>query len=129
MFVLLVGLLLLSCVFHPARGLLGGLVGAFVGALVLTGMASTASNGDLAALYSPVQLAWAAGSVAVVGAVLAVVAPYATGLASLGWAAGALLAALVAPRTDQAIYVLPLVLHVFAAAAVVALARRRAAVV
>lgn len=120
-------LLLLSWVFGRTRGLLGGLVGAFVGALVVAGMADTASNGDLAALYSPQQLASTAVPLAIVAAVLALVAPFAIGFAAFGWAVGALLAAMAAPRTGQAVYVLPLAVHFVAGAAVVCLARWRTA--
>lgn len=122
---LVVGLILLSWVVGRGRGLLGGLVGGFVGVLVLTGMARTASSGELAALYGPQQLASTAVPVAVVAAVLALVAPYVVGFASLGWAMGAFLAALAAPRTGEA--VLPLAVHILAAGVVVCLARSRAA--
>lgn len=125
---LLVGLLLLSWIFGT-RDLLGGLVGAFIGALVLVGIASTARNAELAVLYSPAELASAAVPVAVVAAVLALVVPYATPFASLGWAAGAVLAAVAAPPTGQAIYVLPLALHVLAALAVGSVASWRTAAV
>lgn len=124
---LLAGLIALSWLFRRTRGLLGALAGGFLGALVLTGMASTAGSGELAALYSPDELLVAAFAVAAVAAVLALVTPYATGFACLGWGAGALLAAVAAPRTGQAIYMLPLAAHVTAAAAVVCLARWRAA--
>jgi hypothetical protein len=124
---LLVVLLLLSWVFGRTEALLGGLVGGFLGALVLTGMASTTGNGELASLYGPVQLASTAIPVAAVAALLALVAPYATGFAALGWGAGALLAAVAAPRTGQAMYILPLAAHALAAATVVCLARWRAA--
>jgi hypothetical protein len=113
---------------RPDQGLLGGLVGGFVGCLVVTGLAGTTSNGELPALYSPEQLDSTAVPVAVVAAVLALVSPYAIGFASLGWAVGAVLAAVAAPRTGQAVYVLPLAAHVLAAALVVCLARWRAAV-
>jgi len=43
----------------------------------------------------------------------------------LGWGAGALLAAIAAMRTGQPMYVLPFVVHVLAAVAVVRLARWR----
>ena len=122
---LLVGLLLLSWVFGRSRGLLGGLVGGFLGVLVLTGMASTASDGELAALYSPGQLAVAAASIAVVAAAIALIAPYATGFACVGWGAGALLAAFAAPRTGEVVYILPLATHVLAATAVAGLAKWR----
>lgn len=122
----LVGLLLVSWVVGRSRGLLGGLVGGFVGALVLTGMASTARTGELGALYGPLELASTVLPVTVVAAFLAVVVPNATRVAAFGWAAGALLAALAAPRTGQAPYVLPLAGHVIAAAAIIRLARWRA---
>ena len=126
MIALLVGLFLLSWISGRARGLLGGLVGGFLGALVLTGMATAASRGDLAGMYSPGDLASNAIAVAVVAAPLAAVVPYATGFASMGWGAGALLAAIAAARTGQVAYVVPLAAHLLAAAAVVCLARRRA---
>jgi hypothetical protein len=124
---LLVGLLILSGVFSRTRGgLLGGLVGGLLGALVVAGMTSTTSNGELPVLYSPEQLASTAVPVAITAAVLALVMPYAIGFASLGWAVGALLAALAAPRTGQAAYVVPLAVHVVAAGLVMCLARLRA---
>ncbi len=89
-------------------------------------MASTASTGELATLYSPSQLAVSAVPVALVAALLALAAPYATGFACLGWAVGAVLAAFAAPRAGQAMYVLPFAVHVLAASTVVCLARRRA---
>ena len=127
MIALLVGLLLLSWVLGRTRGLFGGLVGAFIGALVMTGMASTARSAELAALYSPAHLASSAVPVFLVAAVLALVVPNVTAFASLGWGAGALLGLVVAAQTGQAIYVLPFAIHALAAAAVVCLARWRAA--
>lgn len=124
---LLIGLLLLSCTFGRTKGLLGGLVGGFLGALVLTGMATTAHRGELAALYSPDQLLAGALSMAAVAAVLALVAPYATSFWSLCWGAGALLAAVAAVRAGQVIYILPLAAHVLAATAVMCLATWRVA--
>ena len=123
---MLVGLLLLSWVFGRTRGLVGALAGGFLGALVLAGMVSTAGDGDLVALYSPGRLASTAVPVAVVAALLALIVPYATAFASLGWAVGALLATIAATRTGQAVYVVPLAVHLLGAAAVVCLARRRA---
>ena len=121
-----VGVLLLSWVFGRTRGLLGGLAGGFLGALVLTGMISTAGDGELATIYSPGRLASTAVPLAVVAAVLALLAPHATGFASLGWAVGALVSTIAVTRTGQAVYVLPLAVHLLAAAVVVCLARRRA---
>src|SRR5687768_12279937 len=111
---ILVGLLLLTCV-RCARGLLGGLVGGFLGGLVLAGMASMAVNGGLAAAYSPIRLASSALCMAAVAAVLALVVPHATGFASLGWGAGALLAAIAAAGNGEAVYVVPLAVHALAA--------------
>ena len=119
----LVGLLILSWFSGRSRGLLGGLVGA----LVLTGMASTAHSGELATVYSPLRLASAVLPVTAVAVLLAVVVPNATRVAAFGWAAGSLLAALAAPRTGQATYLLPLALHVIAAGAIVRLAMWRSA--
>jgi hypothetical protein len=124
---LLVALFLLWCIFGRTRGLLGGLAGGFIGALVLTGMARTAASGDLPALYSPGQLASSALLMATVAAVLALVSPYAIGLAACAWGAGALLATLALPWTDQGMYALACIVHVFAALAVGCLARWRAA--
>jgi hypothetical protein len=122
---LLVGVLVLSWLVGRTKGLLGGLAGGFVGALVAAGMATTTSSGDLAALYSPAQLASAAVPVAIVAAVLVLVAPYAVGFAALGWAVGALLAALTAVRAGQVLYALPLTVHVLTAGLVVWLASQR----
>lgn len=104
------------------RGVVGGLAGGFLGALVMVGMARTVTSGEIADLYSPLQLVSAVGPVTLVGGLLALVAPYATGVAALGWATGALLAALAAPRTGQAAYILPFTIHALAAAAVTRLA-------
>ena len=127
MIAVLVGLLLLSWVLGRTEGLFGGLVGTFIGALVMTGMASTARSAELADLYSPAHLASTAAPVFLVAAVLALVVPYVAAFASLGWGAGALFGLVGAAQTGQAVYVLPFTVHALAAAAVVGLARRRAA--
>lgn len=124
---LLIGLLLVSCLFGRTRALLGSLAGGFLGALVLVGMARTAAIGELPALYSPAELASSVVPVLVVAAVLALVAPYAIEFASFGWGAGALLAAVAAPRTGDAAYMFPLVLHAGGAAIAGWLARARIA--
>jgi hypothetical protein len=116
-----------SCIVGRTRGLLGGLAGGFIGALVLAGMARTAASGDLPAFYSPGELASSALLMASVAAVLALVSPHAVGLAASAWAAGALLAALAVPWTDQGMYALACIVHVLAAVAVVCLAWWRAA--
>jgi hypothetical protein len=123
----IVGALLLWLVFGRTRGMLGGLVGGFIAALVLAGMVTTTLAGALAALHSPGRLAYAAAPLTAVAAGLALIVPYATGVAALGWGAGALLAALAATRTGQAAYVLPLAVHVLAAATVAGVARCRVA--
>jgi hypothetical protein len=124
---LLVGLLLLTWLFGRTRGMLGGLVGGFLGVAVLIGMARTATTGELPALYSPGELVSSALVMGVAAAGLAIVAPYATAVASLGWGAGALLAALALPWTEQRMYALALTVHVVAAGAAVYLARARLA--
>jgi hypothetical protein len=124
---LLVALFLLWCIFGRTRGLLGGLAGGFIGALVLAGMARTAASGDLPALYTPAELASSALLMAVVGTGLALVAPYATAFASLGWGTGALLAGLGLPWGDQGAYALALIVHILVAAGIVSLSRWRAA--
>jgi hypothetical protein len=126
---LIVGAALLWLLVGRPRGMVGGAVGGVIAALVLTGMVSTVGNGELADLHRPGQLAAAAVPLGTVAIGLAIVAPYATGVAAAGWATGALLAAVAAPGTGQAAYVLPLAVHVLAAAAVLCLARRRVAAV
>ena len=58
-----------------------------------------------------------------VAAVLALVVPYAAGFSAFGWAVGAILAAIAAPRTAQVVYLLPLALHLVVAALVLRVAR------
>jgi hypothetical protein len=123
---LLLGLVLLSWIFGRSRGLIGGLAGGFVGASVLAGMVRAAASGELAALYTPAELASSILPVTLLGAVMALIAPYAAGVASLAWGAGALLAAIAVSPTGEAAYIVPLVLHAAGAAALVCLARLRA---
>ena len=124
---LLFGAFLISWILGRSRGLIGGLGGGLIGAFVLAGMARTARNGDLAALYTPGELASSALILALLGAVLAFIVPYATAMASLGWGAGALLAVVATLPTNDAVYALPLVLHAVGAACVVYVARVRTA--
>lgn len=123
MFTVIITLLIVAWVVGPTRGVGGGLVGGFVGTAVGIGMARMAAGGDLAVHYTPATLAKAAVTLGIVAAVLALVVPYAAGFAALGWGVGAILAAIVAPRTGQVAYVVPLVLHLAAAVSVLHLAR------
>ena len=109
------------------RGLLGTLVGAFIGTLAAAGIVTATTSGELANLYSPWELATGLVPLALVALVLACVAPYATGAIAVAWAIGSVLAAIAAPRTGQAIYVAPLLLNALIAAAVVRMALRRVA--
>lgn len=121
-----VSLVLLSWLFGRTKGLFGALIGGFLGAAVLTGMTSTAGS-ELTELYSPDQLLTAALSMAVVAAVLALIAPYATGFACVGWGAGALLAAVAACRMGAPLYALAFGAHILAAADAAYISKRRAA--
>ena len=108
------------------RGLLGTLVGAFIGTLAAAGVVNATTHGELASMYTPFELAAGVVPVALVAHVLAFVAPYITGSTALAWAVGSVLAAIAAPRTGQAIYVAPLVLNALVAGTVVGAALRRA---
>ena len=116
-------LLIVSWIVGPTRGVVGGLIGGFVGAAVAAGMARMAASGVLAVYYTPATLARGALTLGIVAAVLALVAPYATGFAALGWAGGAILAAIAAPRTGQIVYLLPLAVHLVAAVLILCVAR------
>ena len=121
---LLLGLVLISWFFGRTKGLIGGFGGGLIGAFVLVGMARTAGNGELAALFTPGELASSALTLALLGAAFALIAPYATAVASLGWGAGALLAVVAVLPTNDAAYAISLVLHAMGAACVACLARR-----
>lgn len=108
------------------RGLLGTLVGAFIGTLAAAGIVTATTSGELANLYSPWELVTGLVPLALVALVLACVAPYATGAIAMAWAIGSVLAVIAAPRTGQAIYVAPLVLNALVAGTVVGAALRRA---
>ena len=81
---LLLGLVLLSWIFGRNRGLIGGLAGGFVGAFVLAGMARTASHGELAAFYTPAELASSVLPVTLAGAVVGLIAPHAAVVVRVG---------------------------------------------
>jgi hypothetical protein len=124
---LLLGLVLLSWIFGRTEGLIGGLTGGFVGAFVFAGMVRTAASGELAALYTPAELASNVLPVTLAGALMALIAPYTTAVVSLAWAAGAVLAAIAVSGADEAAYIIPLVLHAACAASLVRLAWARTA--
>ena len=120
---IIVTVLIVSWIVGPTRGVVGGLIGGFVGAAVAAGMARMGASGELAVHYTPVTLARGAFTLGLVAAVLALVVPYATGFAALGWGVGAILAAIAAPRTGQVVYLLPLVAHLVVAVLILRVAR------
>ena len=120
---IIVTVLIVSWIVGPTRGVLGGLLGGFIGAAVAAGMARMAASGELAIYYTPATLAKAAVTIGILAAVLALIVPYATGFAALGWGIGAVLAAIAAPRTGPTIYLLPLAVHLVAAVLVLHAAR------
>ena len=107
------------------RGLLGAAVGAFIGALAAAGFVTATTEVELASMYTPVELAAGVVPLGIVALVLAVALPYATGTVAMAWTVGAVLAAIAAPRTGQAVYLGPLVMHAYVAALVVRVAARR----
>lgn len=119
----IITLLIVILIVGPARGIVGGLVGGMVGVAVATGMTRMAAAGDLAVHYTPATLAKSAATIGIVAAVLAFAAPFATRFAALGWAVGALVAAIAVPRVGQTAYLLPLALHLLAAVLVLRIAR------
>ena len=119
----IVTLLAVSWIVGPTRGVVSGFLGGFVGAAAAAGMARMATSGELTAYYTPATLAKGAVTLVIVATVLALVVPYATGFAALGWGVGAILAAIAVPRTSQAVYLLPLALHLMAALVVLRVAR------
>jgi hypothetical protein len=88
---------IVSWIVGPTRGVIGGILGGFAGATVATGMARMAAGGELAVYYNPASLTRAAVILGIVAAVLALAVPYAARFAALGWAGGAILAAIAAP--------------------------------
>ena len=120
---IIVTVLIVSLIVGPTRGVVGGLIGALLGAAVAAGMARMAASGDLAIYYTPATLARAAVSIGILAGILALIIPYATGFAALGWGIGAVLAAIAAPRTGPTIYLLPLAVHLVAAVLVLHVAR------
>lgn len=119
-----VGLLLLVCMFG-LRDVIGSLLGGVVGIVMFVGLLGMTGSGELSAVHTPAGLARAAIVFALVLVVVTVVLPHGAGTFAAWWAAGAVLAALAAPRSGLTPYVAPLVLHVLCATAVFRLATRR----
>ena len=115
--------LIVTWIVGPTRGVVGGLIGGFLGAAIAAGMARMAANGDLAVYYTPTTLAKAAVTLGLAAALLALIVPYVTAFAALGWGIGAVLAAIAALQTGPTSYLLPLALHLAAAVLVLHVAR------
>lgn len=122
---MVLGFVALLWLFGSPRGLLGMVVGGFVGTFAAAGLVGATTGAELADMYTPAGLAAGVGPLAIVALGAAVVLPYATGIVALAWTAGAALAAFAAVETGQAAYVIPLLLHVAVAGAVVRVATRR----
>lgn len=122
---MILGAVLLVWMLGSTRGLLGTAVGGFVGALAAAGMVTATTEGELASMYGPVELAGGVLPLGLVALLLAVALPYVTGTVALAWTAGALLAAIAAPRTGQTIYLAPLLLHACVAAGIARVAAQR----
>jgi hypothetical protein len=122
---MVIGVVLALWLLASERGLLGATVGAFVGALAATGLVTATTEAELASMYTPVEMAAGVVPLVIVAFVLAVALPYATGTVALAWTVGAALAAIAAPRTGQAAYLAPLLLHACVAALITRVAVRR----
>ena len=120
---IIVTILIVSLIVGPTRGVVGGLIGGFLGAAVAAGMARMAASGDLAIYYTPATLARAAVTIGILAGILALVIPYATGFAALGWGIGAVLAAIAVLETGQVGYFMPLAMHLVVAVLVLRVAR------
>ena len=122
---MVIGVVLALWLLGSERGLLGAAVGTFIGALATAGLVTATTEAELAAMYTPVEMAAVVVPLGIVALVLAVALPSATGTVALAWTVGAVAAAFVAPSTDQAIYVVPLLLHGGVAALIARVALRR----
>lgn len=122
---MVIGAVLALWLLASGRGLLGAAVGAFVGALAAAGLVTATTGAELASMYTPVEMAAGVVPLGIVALVLAVALPYATGTVAMAWTVGAVLAAIAAPRTGQAVYLVPLLLHACLAAVIVRVAARR----
>lgn len=107
------------------RGVVGALVGGFIGTVGAVGLVEATRHGELASLHSPVGLVADMLPLAAVVLLLAFAGSYGALAAALAWTVGALAAALAAPQTGQAMYVAPLVLNALAAAAITRVAARQ----
>lgn len=119
------GAVILLWLLARERGLLGSLVGGFLGALVLVGMITATKQGKLASMYTPAELAVGVVALGLLALPLAVVAPYATATTALAWIAAAANAPVTAALTGQTLYVVPLALNALVAASVARVAARR----
>jgi hypothetical protein len=122
---MVVGAVILLWLLGRERGLLGSLVGGFVGALVLVGMTTATTQGELASMYTPAELAVGVVALGLLATALAVVAPSATAVTAMAWMAGSVIAAATAARSGQTTYLAPLALNALVAASVARVAARR----
>lgn len=122
---MIIGALIVLWLLGPDRGVLGAMVGGFVGTLAAAGLASAAKQGELAAVYTPAGMVIDLLPLAAVALVLAFVAPYATFAAGLAWTGGSVVAAAVILGTDQVAYLAPLLVNIVVAAAIVRIAGRQ----
>lgn len=122
---MVIGLVTAIWMLGSQRGLLGSAVGAFIGALAAAGLVTATSEVELASMYTPVEMAAAVIPLGILALVLAVALPYATGTAAMAWTVGAVIAATAAPRTGQAVYLGPLLMHAAVAALIARVAVRR----
>lgn len=122
---MVIGAVLALWLLGSERGLLGAAVGAFIGALAAAGLVTATTGAELASMYTPVEMAAVVVPLGIVALGLARALPYATGTVALAWTVGAAVAATAAPRTGQAMYLAPLLVHVAAAALIVRVAARR----
>lgn len=123
--IMVIGVVLALWLLGSERGLLGAAVGAFIGALAAAGLVTATSEAQLATMYTPVEMAAGVVPLGILALVLAVTLPYATGAAALAWTVGAVVAATAAPRTGQAMYLAPLLVHIAVAALIARIAARR----
>lgn len=107
------------------RGVLGALVGAFIGTVAAVGLVEAAQQGELASLHTPAELITDLLPLAAFVLVLAFAGSYGAFAAALAWTVGSIAAAVAAPQTGQAAYLAPLVLNALAAAAIVWVALRQ----
>lgn len=122
---MVIGAVLALWLLGSERGLLGAAAGACIGALAAAGLVTATTGAELASMYTPVEMAAGVVPLGIVALVLAVTLPYATGTMAMAWTVGAVLAATAAPRTGQAVFLAPLLLHACLAAVIVRVTTRR----